>query len=305
MPRRSASLIFNPVSGSGDPDHDLERIQYLLSPEIDLTVLIFSEDKNICDLADEAIAHQSDIIIASGGDGTLNGVASALLHRNIPLGIIPRGTANAFATAMGIPDNLDAACEAILQGKTKQVDLARCNDKTMVLLAGMGLEAAAIERTDTEKKNRFGILAYVLSGVQELTNLQPFDAELVTEESTINVAASSIIVANAAPPSSILAQGPAGLIADDGLLDVTIVATEGIADTLVASYQLFQSALRRKPAQHPNIGYLRAKTIKISTNPPQTVALDGELIGQTPIEIECLPKSLTLIIPLTLDNEPE
>ncbi|MBD2157401.1 YegS/Rv2252/BmrU family lipid kinase [Leptolyngbya sp. FACHB-16] len=305
MAHRSACLIFNPISGSGNPEQDLERIQALLSPQIDLTVLEFSEDKDICDLAEEAIASQCDIIIASGGDGTLNGVASALIDHDIPLGIIPRGTANAFASAMGIPDNLDAACEAILQGNTKQVDLARCNDKPMVLLAGVGLEAAAIERTDTEKKSRFGLLAYVLSGIQELTHLKRFQTEIVTEDSVINVDASSVIVANAAPPTSILAQGPAGLLADDGLLDITIVATEGIADTLAASYQLFQSALRGKAAQHPNIGYLRARTVKISTDPPQTVALDGELLGETPIEIECLPKALTLIVPSAPDDEAE
>jgi len=305
MPRRTASLIFNPASGSAVPGEDLIRIREILEPEIDLEVIELTEDKDIAELAAAAIAKEVDIVIASGGDGTLSAVASALVNSRAALGVIPRGTANAFAAALGISENLETACEAILEGITTSIDVAKCDGKLMVLLAGIGFEADAVKRTNIEKKNRFGMLAYVLSGIQELTNLQRFEAEIVTEDKIIHVAASAITIANAAPPTSILAQGPADLVADDGLLDITIVAPENIGGAIAASYQLFQSALRGVAAEHPSIGYLRAKEVKVSTTPPQTIALDGEIIGKTPIEIQCLPHALNLIVPFIPESGPE
>jgi len=305
MPLRSACLIFNPIAGSGDPKQDLLRIQELLEPEIALEILELVEDDDIATLAAKAIASEVDIIIASGGDGTLSAVASALVNVPIPMGVIPRGTANAFASALGIPNNLDKACEAILQGAPKAVDVAECNGQLMILLVGIGFEADTVERTDTEKKNRFGMLAYILSGIQELAHLERFKAEIVTENKIIEVVASAITVANAAPPTSILAQGPAGILADDGLLDITIVAPENVGEAIAASYQLFQSALRGEAAEHPSVGYLRAKEITVTTEPPQTVALDGEIVGETPISIKCLPQALTLIVPFIPEPEPE
>jgi len=87
----------------------------------------------------------------------------------IPFGVISRGTANAFATALGVPTTIEAACQTILDGKTRVVDAAY-NGKPMVLLAGIGFEAETVERAD-RAKNRFGMLAYVLAGIQALRNL--------------------------------------------------------------------------------------------------------------------------------------
>ena len=101
------------------------------------------------------------------------------------------------------------------------VDAARCNGLPMVLLAGIGFEAETVERASREAKKRFGVLAYVMAGIQEWRELEAFEAEIETEDKVITVTASAVTVANAAPPTSILAQGPAGVIFDDGLLDIT------------------------------------------------------------------------------------
>jgi YegS/Rv2252/BmrU family lipid kinase len=301
---RSACLIFNPVAGQGNAEQDLAKICTLLDTEIILDVQITTPEIDAGQLAHAALERGAEAIIASGGDGTLAAVAEAIIESNVPLGIISRGTANAFAHALGLPDTIEEACQAILDGQTKVVDAASCNGKPMVLLAGIGFEAETVEQADRETKKRLGILAYVLSGLKQLRELESFDAEIETDEQIIKVTAAAITIANAAPPTSVLAQGSAGIIYDDGLLDLTIVAPANAGSAIAASFHLLQTALTGSATDRDDIGYLRAKRIKVTTTPPQKVALDGEIIGTTPIDVESIPQGLTIFTPTSSDIFP-
>ncbi len=302
--KRSACLIFNPVAGQSDPEQDLLTIETFLAPEIDLDIRLTTPEVDAGQLAQEAVERGVHMIIASGGDGTLSAAANALVGTNIPLGIISRGTANAFASALGIPDTIEGACQTILQGTTRVVDAAQCNGKPMVLLAGVGFEAEMVEKADRESKNRFGMLAYIMAGVKQLREFDTFEAKIETDEKVITVTAGAVTIANAAPPTSILAQGPAGIIFDDGLLDLTVVAPENRTGAIASAYHLLQSAFRGDAAERDDIGYLRARRIKVTTEPPQKVVLDGEIIGTTPIDVECVPGGLTILVPVTEEVQP-
>ena len=124
--KKIAHLIFNPISGQGNPELDLILIKRLLSPEIQLNVILTKPEIEPGEQAKDAIQEGADLVIASGGDGTISAVAAAVIGTDIPLGIIPRGTANAFSVALGIPTNVNAACEVILAGSTRVVDVALC-----------------------------------------------------------------------------------------------------------------------------------------------------------------------------------
>ncbi len=295
---RSACLIFNPVAGQGDSEQDLATIKRILEPEFDLDIQFTTKEISGGELARKAVANNAEIIIASGGDGTVSMVAEALIDTDIPLGAIARGTANAFANALDIPDTIEAACKVIVDGATKKVDVAMCNGKPMILLAGIGFEAETVEDADREAKDRLGMLAYVLSGLKQLREFEKFSTTIETDDKIIEVEANAVTVANAAPPTSILAQGTAGVIYDDGLLDVTIIAAESRTAAIAISYHLLQSASNDEAAERNDIGYLRTKWVKVTTDPPQKVVLDGEIIGSTPIEVKCIPGGLTVFTPL-------
>ena len=299
-------LIFNPVSGQGDADQEISLIKEYLSSEINLKIKYTTEEISAKQLTHEAIEAGAGCIIASGGDGTVSQVAEALVGTDISLGVIARGTANAFANALHIPDTIEEACETILANNQRRIDVAKCNGKLMILLAGIGFEAETVDHTTREMKNQLGMLAYFFSGLNELQDLETFEAELETDDKIIHVEAAAITVANIAPASSILAQGPAGIVIDDGLLDVTIVSPQNKLSAIAASYHLFQSAANDDEAQRDDIGYLRTRRITIKTNPHQKVAIDGEMEGKTPVEIECLPKQLTVLVPRKLsEKSPE
>jgi YegS/Rv2252/BmrU family lipid kinase len=295
LPR--ACLIFNPVSGQGDAERDRTLLTDQLTPHFDLTVYDTTPDVSARDLAQQAKTEDYRTIIASGGDGTVSQVAGELINTKIPLGIVPRGTANAFAAAFDIPNDPVAACEVICAGFTKAVDVGSREGQPIVLLAGVGFEADVVEGANRATKDQFGALAYWFSGVQQLRTLDPFEVELETDERVITVTAIAVTVANVAPSTSIFAQGPAELVADDGLLDVTIIAPLNWTGAIAASQHLLQTAIQNRPAERDDIGYFRTRRITITTDPPQNVVIDGELSGTTPITIDCIPNGLTLILP--------
>ncbi|MGD1856822.1 MAG: YegS/Rv2252/BmrU family lipid kinase [Leptolyngbyaceae cyanobacterium] len=290
-------LIFNPVSGRGDPERDLALIRREIGSKAQLSVLETTPEKSAVTLARLAKDKGADCIIASGGDGTVSAVAGALMGSDVALGIIPRGTANAIAAAFDISNDLTEACNTILTGVAQKIDVASCNQRPFILLAGIGLEADVISQANRQLKNKVGSAAYILSAFQQVQELTFFQVEMEMPDRVITVKASGITVANVAPATSVLAQGPADVLPRDGLLDVTIFAPEGTGGALTASYNLFQSALNDTPVQREDVGYFRCSGIKVSTEPAQKVVLDGEMIGTTPIEVKCIPKGLTLMVP--------
>lgn len=302
--RQIATLIFNPAAGQGDPNQELGLIRELLTPHMDLHIHITTPETDPTELAASIIRSDSDskvrpdLILASGGDGTISAVADAVINTKIPLGIIPRGTANAFAAALKIPGNIRAACATILAGTTRVIDAARCNGVPMVLLAGIGFEAETVERADRDLKNRLGALAYVLAGWQQLNEMELFDAEIEVEGAISKMRAGAITIANAAPPTSVLAQGLGQVIVDDALLDVIIGTPNNKLQAINALVDLLGAALVKTATNRDDIVCLRAAKIKVTTDPPQKVVVDGEIIGTTPVEIECIPGGLTVLAPL-------
>ncbi len=303
--KQTAHLIFNPIAGQGNPEQDLASILELLGGELDLKIHQTTEEICAEELTARAISEHADLVIASGGDGTISAVAGKLVNTGIPFGVIARGTANAFANALDIPTDIPNACQTILQGKTQAVDLAICNGYPMLLLAGIGLEANAVEAASREAKNRFGILAYIMAGFGQLRSMELFEVTIETESTVATCQASAVTVANAAPPTSILAQGAEEVDYTDGLLDITIFAPENTLGALMASYHLLQSALLNRATTRDDIGYLRARRARITTNPPQKIVIDGEVLEADSIEINSIPAGLTVFVAEVPIEDPQ
>ncbi|WP_448570449.1 diacylglycerol kinase family protein [Trichothermofontia sp.] len=312
MQLRVAHLIFNPVAGQRDPTEDLLIIRQTLAPLMNLSIHFTTREVDANELAQRAIAAQPDLIIASGGDGTVSAVADVLLGTGIPLGIIPRGTANAFSVALGIPTTPKAACDLILAGTMRIVDVARCNGRLMILLTGVGFEAEAVEKADRELKDQWGVLAYLMAGWQQLGEQQLFHTRLDVGDRSYQFRAGAITIANAAPPTSVLAQGVGQVIFDDGLLDVTVLTGEQeprptilnklrVAKSLLAIYG---AALASTRVDDSRIYHFRSRQLTITATPAQKVVVDGEMVGTTPITVECLPGRLTVLAPPQIKPSP-
>ena len=306
---RRGYLIFNPVAGQGDPETELAEIRSYLEPQFMLQVWKTQPDLDPADQAKELIkeikafdaeGEGESIIIASGGDGTVGAVASALQGSDIPLGIIPRGTANAFSVALGIPTGVKAACTNLLLGNLRRVDVAVCNDRPMILLAGLGFEAGMVDKASRELKNILGPMAYIFSGARQLVDQQPFQATMQIDGNEYQLDTSAITVANAAPATSVMAQGFGEVIPDDGLLEV-IVATpkDRMAGFSVLS-SLAWSAIKSSNANHSNIACFRTKQIEIKLNDVQKLVIDGEVLDAETVTVSVNPQALQVVAPIPL-----
>jgi len=305
---RMAYLIFNPVAGQGIPEEQLELIYAILEPQIALTVVMTKPDvdpaiqaKEIVDTIKARPASADAVlpmILASGGDGTVSAVAGATMGTGIPFGVIPRGTANAFSVALGIPTDVKAACYNILQGAMRVVDGAMVNDVPMILLAGIGFEAGMVENAPRSVKDVLGPVAYVLGGVKQFFAQEPFKCNLEIDGAKSELMVGAITVATVAPPTSILAQGFGEVIPDDGLLDVTIGATSGSRlEGLDSLARLLASAVVKEPTESDALICVRAKEIKISCDPKQKIVVDGEILEMDPITFSVLPGALNVVAP--------
>lgn len=176
----------------------------------------------------------------------------------------------------------------------------------MILLAGIGFEADYVNRANREMKNRFGALAYLLAGVQQLGEADTFETTIELEGSEHSnggllkgsLTTSAITIANAAPATSVLAQGFGEVNYQDGLLDITISTVTNRMQAITALTSLFASALVNSPTNREDILCLRGSRVVISTESPRPVVVDGEIIGTTPVEIRCIPQGLTVLAPL-------
>jgi YegS/Rv2252/BmrU family lipid kinase len=292
-----ATLIHSPGGGTAS-DEDLARARALLSAAFDLEVLVVSDDASPVALAERAIAAGSTLLIASGGDGTVSAVGGALV--GVPgatLGILPRGTANSIAGHLGVPRDIDAACAVIIAGHARIIDTATVNDRPMLLMATLGVHAEAITGVDPERKRTLGVLAYVLEGVERVIDGELFEVTLEAHGERATTRANAVTVANIARATTLLAQGPAVVEADDGQLSVTVVATHGLLDAVATAAHLATSALFQRDADRENVGHFHAREVRVETTEPRRVMVDGEDACDAPITVRSVPGSLRVLVP--------
>jgi YegS/Rv2252/BmrU family lipid kinase len=294
--RRRAALIVNPGSGSAGDD-PVEALRVHLVEHFDLTVHETTPERGPDRCAEDALADGAELVIAAGGDGTVSAVAGVLAGGPVALGIIPRGTANSVAAALGIPDDIEGACRVLADGHRRRLDLARCGERTMLLHCSVGLHAETISDTPTEAKQRWGALAYLATGLKKLADLEPFELELDTEDHRLSCRAVAVTAANLAPKKTLVAQGPAVVCGDDGLIDVTVLAPTSLLEAVATGIHLFRTAGQEEPASRDEIGYFACRTLRIRATPPQRVLIDGEDAGMTPVSLECLPGALVVVAP--------
>jgi len=178
------------------------------------------------------------------------------------------------------------------------VDAAYCNDIPMVLLAGVGFEAGMVNKANREFKNRFGILAYIFSAAQQFFTQEDFKAKIELDGQVLEFRTGAVTIANAAPPTSVMAQGFGEVIPDDGLLDVTIPVSNTLLKDINTSATLLASALVKSQVEDGNLVCLRTNRLKLTTDPPQTLVVDGEILEANPIEFTCIANGLTVFSPL-------
>jgi len=315
---RTVYLIFNPVAGQGEGMADLDVIKSILEPTVILHVIVTEKDRNVADQCREVIDilqatdvdadnSSSSIIVASGGDGTVSVVAGCTMSTGIPFGAIPRGTCNAFSVALGIPTNIEEACQNILFGHVRVIDGGMCNETPFINLAGVGFEAGLVDNATRELKNLFGNVAYMIGGAQQALRQNAFKCSItIDDHKTQTIETDVITVANVAPNSSIFAQGFGEVIPDDGLFEITIATGVNALESLEGLASLWISSVVKAPTMSDKILRVRAKTLTVDCEPseqPPKLLLDGEVLQINPVTFRIVPNGLHVITPVPEETE--
>jgi YegS/Rv2252/BmrU family lipid kinase len=295
------SLIVNAESGNLDMDEVLPQV-FEAFPDRPPLARFVSPEANAFQLAAEEVADGAEIVVAVGGDGTVSQVASAVAHANAALGVIPVGTANAFARALAIPLDLPAAAQALHSERRRTLDLGFCHlaggrSEPFALLAAIGYEAEVVRQSTRERKELLGAFAYLYTGLELLAALTPFHVEIEAGHRSIATTASAVTVANAAPPTSPLAQGLGAVIPDDGLLEVTIFSPPSPADAFTRMVELFGSAVLDLRLWREDVIAFRTPRLRLRTSPQQPLAIDGEMRHAEAPEFSVAPRCLRVVIP--------
>jgi len=294
-------VIVNPVSGGGKWFDSKSDVIERLSPHFLLNILETTNDISAKTLTKQAINSGAKTIIACGGDGTLTEVAGELVQTDITMGILPMGTANALAHVLfGISTKVipvGIACEVIIAGQVTQIDSAKCNHNLVLLLAGLGFENKMITSANREEKDVGGQLAYLQAFWQAINKNEVLTLQVQFDDLPVKtIKTTSLVVANAAPFTTILAQGGGEPDIKDGMLDITwIPPQQDITTNVLSLAELALSGLSEQvvPLQSKHI---RAKKVAISAEHELEYVIDGEVFFANNLSIEIMPKSLNILV---------
>lgn len=242
-------------------------------------------------MAKRAAHDGAELVIASGGDGTIHAVANGLVGTQNILGIIPTGTMNNLAHSLNIPDTLPAACFTIANGETRTIDVGKINDHTFLEVAGVGLEAALFSAAEEIKHpGLLSTLHGTLSGLKTLFGFKAARVRITVDgvkHSSYN--ALQVTICNAPFYGAHLQVAPE-ILMDDGLLDVVIYSNFSKAEYLRHAVSISQG---RRPYQ-PKIKRLRVRSLRVTADRPLEIQADGEPCGYTPAEVTVLPAALRI-----------
>ena len=241
-------------------------------------------------LARDAVKDGFHRIIAAGGDGTVNEVVNGIAGSDAALGLLPLGTMNVFATELGLPNDLQRCWEVIQRDQTRLVDLPSANGKHFVQLAGIGLDAQVVKETSLAFKRSFGPLSYLVSAAQ--ISARPPPRLLVEPDNGGSVEGSFVLIGNGrlyGGPFPFFKQA----VIDDGLLDVLVFRKLSYLDMI----RYLQDVIFRSDITSPEVEYLRTPSLHVTSEEAVPVEIDGELIGNCPVQFKIRPQGLRVFAP--------
>ena len=296
MEKSRARVICNPLSGGGsyDPDEIREELEGL---EVEWVQTEGPEDA-----IGAAEEWREGLLIVAGGDGTVNDVINGLGRAGFPegvtLGILPAGTGNDLAATLCIPEVADLAKDVIRQNRERRLDVARVRsegigERFFINVATGGLGAEISDANDEELKKRWGKLSYLRASLEVARNFDVREITLYLDGEERQVKAVNIAVGNCRYTGGGWPATPKAN-PEDGLLDVVVIETLGVADLLgLAPAVLEESGY----LDRDDVLFVRAKEILVDTQPPGLeFTADGEVIGNEPAQFSVLPQALKVIV---------
>jgi diacylglycerol kinase (ATP) len=292
---KRALLIANPASRRGGRYVDDSR-DAIIATGAACEVMLTERSGHAAELAREHGASY-DVVFALGGDGTAMEIAGALAGSGIPIGVLPGGTGNLLARALGIPRNVTRAVRVLMAGDTRRIDLGVVQGHRFAVAAGVGIDAAMVAETPAWMKRRLGVFAYTIiatrAALRAVIFRRFFIARVEVDGEIIERRAAAVLFANfGAILEDRIAFGP-DILVDDGVLDCCIFSPSNLRDAMRIMWRVTRRDFRPDPA----LFYRKGARFRIETDPVMPLQADGELLGVTPADVTVDPLAARLLVP--------
>lgn len=288
-----ALLIHNTRSGQKDRAGEVATaVQRLLAAGWKLEVVSSGSAAELEAQARRAVDAGVDMVIAAGGDGTLNLAVQALAYRQTTLGVLPIGTTNVWAQEIGIPTDIPAATSLLLSGCVARVDLGQADGRYFLFVAGVGFDASVTRRMNAGAKRKLGKLAYVIAAIVQAARLRGTEATIVADGKVSRQRVLMVVASNTRLYGGVLNMAPDAFV-DDGLLDFWVFRGRG----LIAATAHALTVLLGRHYRDPGARYYRGASLTVAARVGLPVQLDGDYHGMTPITISVAPGALRMVVP--------
>lgn len=297
--RRAALVLLNPASGDHDADDTQHAITTTLGEaDVDVEVRRTEEAGDARRWAEEAVTGgRVDLVVAVGGDGTVREVLAgvAVAGGGATVGIVPTGTANLLARALGIPtDDVQAATDVAAGSGVRALDLLRLADRDehAVLMVDAGFDARLVQDASRELKNVLGAFAYVAAGLRHTIGLRDRELRIELDGEVRTVTGHSVLCLNVGRIGQTVVVDEE-IEPDDGQLHVGIVKRATPWQVLATASGMV--AFGRDA--HPNVAWLRGERLRLDGDEALQLQVDGDPAGETPVEVELLPAAVEVSVP--------
>lgn len=285
-------FIVNPISGI----HGKEFVLHLIDKYIDRTRYDYTVRKteyagHACQLACQAAEEKTDIVVAIGGDGTINEIGRSLVHTDTAMGIIPCGSGNGLARHLHIPMEPRGAIETLNKGFIKEIDYGKIDQHPFFCTCGVGFDAfVSLKFADSGKR---GLSTYLENTLHESLTYRPETYEIENELGTVRYKAFLIACANASQYGNNAYIAPQASLTD-GMMDITILEPFTVLDVPTLAFQLFNKTID----QNSRIKTLKEKKITIHRHSAGVFHFDGDpMMGGKDLEVEVIHRGLKVIAP--------
>jgi diacylglycerol kinase (ATP) len=289
-----ACVILNPAAGSAEEAANLRQaIKRLGEVKLHET----AEAGDAMRLAAQAIADRCELVVAAGGDGTINEVVNGLSNDwdRCVLGILPLGTGNDFVRTIGIPTDIDAAVDVILRHNACPLDVICAeSDQTRYFLnvSSGGFSGLVDEKLTDDVKATWGPLAYLRAAATALPDLKNYHMTIrYDDDEPQHVLAYNVVIANARYVAGGIPIAPPA-IPNDGQMDVIVIPVESMPRLAT----LVPLILLGRHLDSPYLTYRRARKVHVAARPGMWFNTDGEMVGNEPITFTVLPRVLRVIV---------
>lgn len=290
--------IVNPAAGNADVEGVEGALEELCrQKEWSHEVYTTTGEEDLAEVAQAACRDGATLILAAGGDGTVAGVVNGLVRAQAHLAVVPLGTGNGLARAMGVPLDVQEAVSLLGEDhRLQDIDVMQVGDRYFTLNVSVGISARAMRETDSEEKKKKGLLAYVETIVNDLAEENETTLfELEIDGEPVEVEAMEVLVSN----GRILEQSPILFgprqSFNDGKLEVNILAANEAAEFVRLAWDLLLNPEERNQDLH-DLAVREHVRISAPAESPEVQA-DGEIIGRLPVDVRVKPRGIRMVVP--------